>query len=123
MTGLDTSAKIATHIVENIGGIPAGISGNMVEIVDLARNHVENWTGKSISSSSIGENFQPAITDFAKADAVDLSNAGAGGDELKLSDLSIGQGQEAMTGEQYRMMANMKLKTLGRSVQFVRSIS
>ena len=119
----DTIGSIATHIVENIGGIPAGISGNMVEIVDLARIHVANWTGQTIGSNSISATFQPAITDFAKADAVDLSNAGAGGDDLKLSDLSIGQGQEALIGQQYRMMAEMKLKTIGRSVQFSRSIS
>ena len=119
----DTIGSIATHIVENIGGIPAGVSGNMVEIVDLARQHVANWTNQIIGSNSIGAKFQPAITDFAKADAVDLSNAGAGGDQLKLSDLSIGQSAEAMTGQQYRIMADMKLKTIGRSVQFSRSIS
>ncbi len=119
----DTIGSIATHIVENIGGIPAGVSGNMVEIVDLARQHVANWTNQIIGSNSIGAKFQPAITDFAKADAVDLSNAGAGGDQLKLSDLSIGQSAEAMTGQQYRIMADMKLKTIGRSVQFARSIS
>ncbi len=119
----DTIGSIATHIVESITGIPAGVSGNMNEIVDLARQHVANWTGQAIGSNSIGAKFQPAIVDFSKADAVDLSNAGAGGDDLKLSDLSIGQGQEAMTSDQYRKMAEMKLKTIGRSVQFVRSIS
>jgi len=123
MVGLDTSAKIATHIVENIGGIPAGVSGNMVEIVDLSRVHVATFTGNEISSASIAEKFQPAITDFAKADAVDLSNAGAGGDQLKLSDLSIGQSAEAMTGDQYRQFGNMKLKAIGRAVQFTRSVS
>ena len=123
MPGLNTLALMATHIVENIGGLPPGISGNMVEIVDLSRLHVENWTGQDIGSNSIGEKFQPSIVDFSKADAIDLSNAGAGGDQLKLSDLSIGQGQEALTGQQYRLMAEMKLKTIGRSVQFVRSVS
>ena len=119
----DTIGSIATHIVESIGGIPAGVSGNMVEIVDLARQHVANWTGQVIGSNSIGVKFQPEITDFAKADAIDLSNAGAGGDKLALEGLTVDQAGEAMTGDQYRLMADMKLKTIGRSVQFVRSIS
>lgn len=123
MPGLNTIGLIATHIVENIGGIPTGVSGNMVEIVDLARAHVANFTGQDIGSNSIDQKFQPAITDYSKADAVDLSNAGAGGDQLKLSDLSIGQGEEAMTGDQYRLMGDMKLKAIGRGVQFARSIS
>ena len=120
---IDTIGSIATHIVESIGGLSAGISGNMVEIVDAARQHVANWTGQEIGSNSIDPKFQPAILDFAKAETVNLSNAGAGGDQLKLSDLWIGQGEEAMTGDQYRILAEMKLKTIGRSVQFARSIS
>ena len=119
----NTIGLIATHIVENIAGIPAGISGNMVEIVDLARIHVANWTGQTIGSNSIAAKFQPAITDFAKADEVDLSNAGAGGDQLRIADLTIGKGWETMTAQQYRLMAEMKLNTIGRSVSFVRSIS
>ena len=119
----NTIGSIAIHIVENIDTLPAGVSGNMVEIVDLARIHVANWTGQTIGSNSIDAKFQAAIVDFAKADAIDLSNAGAGGDQLRLADLAIGQGQEAMTSAQYRIMAEMKLKTIGRSVSFVRSIS
>ncbi len=119
----NTTALIATHIVENIAGLPAGVSGNMVEIVDLARLHVANFVNATIDANSIDGKYQPAITDFAKADAVELSNAGAGGDNLKLADLTVGKGGETMTAEQYRLMAEMKLKTIGRGVSFVRSIS
>ncbi len=120
---LSTIGSIAIHIVETISALPAGVSGNMVEIVDLARQHVSNFTGDSIGSNSIADKYQPPIVDFSKADAIDLANAGPGGDNLKLSDLSIGAQEEAMTADQYRKMGEIKLRGLGRGVLFTRSVS
>ena len=120
---LNTIGSIATHIVENITGVPAGVSGNMVEIVDASRIHVQNFTGQTIGSNSIAEKFQPAILDFSKADVVDLTNAQVGGEKLKLADLSIEESGEAMSAEQYRKLAEMKLRSIGRRIEIQRSIS
>lgn len=117
-----TIGSIASHIIENITVSP-GVSGNMVEIVDVARQHVANFTGYSIGSNAIEAKFEPAIVSFAKADAVELSNAGAGGDSLKLAELEIDGTGEQMSAQQYRLLAESQLKAIGRAVQFARSIS
>ncbi len=117
-----TIGSIATFIVETIQ-VPTGISGNMVEIVDQSRQFVANYTGDSIGSNAIGAKYQPAIIDFAKADTIDLIGAQAGGEKIKLGDLSIAETGEEMSAKQYKLMGDMKLKAIGRKIQFARSIS
>jgi len=119
---LNTIGNIATLINESIT-FSAGVSGNMVEMVDLARQHVSNFTGDTIGSNSILPKFQPAIMNFAKADAVDVQNAGAGGDDLKLGDLTVNAGNEVMTSVQYRKLGEMNLNALGRTIGFAKSLS
>jgi hypothetical protein len=113
--------SIATHIVESIS-VSAGISGNMVEIVDQARQHVANYVGETIGSNAIGAVYQPAIINFAKADAVDLVNAEPGG-KVRLGDLSIDDGSKVMSAKQYRMLGDSNLKSLGRKITVVKSLS
>jgi hypothetical protein len=121
---LETIGSIATFIVENLGAsVPAGVSGNMVEIVDMARQHVENYVGTTIGSNSIAAKYQPAIIDFAKADTIDLINATGDIDEINLAELKSVESDKMMSAEQYRMLGEMKLKSLGRAVQVVRSLS
>ncbi len=120
---LDTIGSIATHILENFNNIPAGVSGNMIEIVDMARQHVANFTGETIGSNSINAEFQPAIVDFSKADTIDLINAQAGGEKVSLAELSIHETGEELSAEQYRMLAENKLRAIGRKIQFAQSLS
>jgi len=119
---LDTIGSIATFITESIQ-VPAGVSGNMIEIVDMARQHVANYTGENIGSQSIGAEYQPAIIDFSKADTIDLIQAQSGGEKIKLDVLSIEETGEAMSATQYRLLGEMKLKSLGRKVYIKRSLS
>lgn len=120
---LGTIGSIATFITNTFDNLSAGISGNMVEIVDQSRQHVANFTGDVIGSNSISAKYEPAIIDFSKASVVELSNAGAGGDDLRLAELTVNGGGETMTAEQYRLLGDMKLKSIGRKVRFARSIS
>ena len=103
--------------------IPTGISGNLVIIVDNARQYIANYTGTTIGSNSIGDRYQGAIVDFAMADTVDLLLAQAGGEQISLAELSINDSGEVMSSQQYRLMGEMKLKALGKRTQFVRSLS
>jgi hypothetical protein len=149
---LDTIGSIAGHIARSFV-LPAGISGNLVEIVDIARIEAQNFTGYSIGADSIDEKFQGAITNLAKAQAIEESFAWAstlgvsggalvaggisGGQDVKLADLEVsesGRSQEAEaldalsqlskeTPKQIRELAINSLKTIGRNVQFVRSLS
>jgi len=120
---LNTIGSIAIHIIENFNNVPDGVSGNMVEIVDMARQHVENYTGQNIGSNSIDDRFQPAIVSFAKADTIDFVQAQAGGEKVSLSELSIEESGESMSSKDWRSMGEIELKYLGRSVGFRRSQS
>lgn len=118
---LSTIGSIASHLADLFGDeLTPGISGNLVIITDAARQHVSNFTGNSIGSNSINDTFQPPILDFAKADIVDLINAN-GSNKLKLGELSSERG--ILSSEQYRLMAEMKLKGIGRNYQFGQSLS
>jgi len=122
VTSLNSLGSIATHIVENIQ-VPAGVSGNMVEIVDMARQHVENYTGDSIGSNSIPAQYQPAIVNFSKADTIDLIQSQPGGEKIRLAELTTENSGEVMSSKQYQKLAEMNLRSLGRKVQFARSLS
>jgi len=119
---LDTIGSIAIHIVESFDNLPAGVSGNMIEIVDMARQHVANYTGNTIGSNSIDSKFQPAILDFAKADAIDAAMGEGTFANIKIADLSITEGG-ADASKALRANGEFKLKTLGQKRRFARSIS
>ena len=74
---LSTIGSMATHIVENLT-VPAGVSGNMIEIVDMSRQHVANFVGGEIGSKRwlkqfIGINMDESL-EFQK-DIVGISGA------------------------------------------------
>ena len=119
---LSTIGSIAIFINENLT-VPDGVSGNMVEIVDMSRQHVANFVGGVIGSNAIDPIYQPAIVDFANANVLDLINAEAGGADLKLAELSITDTGQDLSSKQLRMMGEMKLNAIGRKARFSRSIS
>lgn len=120
---LNTIGSIASHIALTFEGLPNGVSGNLIPIVDMARQHVANYVGQTIGSNSISDEFQPAILDFSKADVTDLINSQAGGEKIKLAELSIEETGEQMSAEQYRKLGEMKLRSLGRAYTVVKSLS
>ena len=122
MAELTSIGSIATHICEVLP-VPTGVSGNMIIIADMARQHVANYVGEEIGSQSIASKFQTVIVDFAKADTIDLIQAQAGGEKLKLAELSITESGEEMSAKQYRLLGESKLQALGRKVYIKRSIS
>jgi len=118
---LDTLGSIAIHITESLE-VPTGISGNMVEIVDMARQHVANYTGETIGSNSINTKFQPAIVNIAKADTIDFINAQEESGNLKIDDLSVGGGMSKDSAQAYRQMADNYLKSLGRTFNYKKTL-
>ena len=120
---LDTIGSIATHIVENLNNVPSGVSGNMVEIVDMNRQHVANFVGQSIGSNSIDAEYQPPIVNFSKADTIDFIQAQAGGESLKLGELSVSESGEEASSKFWRMLAESQLLAIGRKARFVRSLA
>ena len=119
--GLSTCGSIAIHIVESLS-VPTGISGNMVEIVDMARQHVSNYTGETIGSNSINAKFQPAIVNIAKADTIDFINVQEESGNLRLDELSVGEGFSKDSATAYRQLAENYLKSLGRTFNYKKTI-
>lgn len=122
-TALTSVNLIATHIFECFDNISAGISGNLVEIVDNTRTMIENYTGNSINGSDISSTYQHPILNYAKADVIDLVNTQAGGDSVSLGELSISSNSEPMSAEQYRKLAENSLKYIGRHIQSVQVLA
>ena len=123
VSSLETIGSIATFINESFNNISAGVSGNMIEIVDMARQHVANFVGEDIGSNNISPKFQSPIVDYAKADTIDFINAQAGGEIVRLAELSVSDTGEVMSAQQYRMLAESKLKSIGRGIGFLRALS
>ena len=120
---LKSIGSVANFLMNCFPDIPVGVSGNLLAISDMARQHVENYTGVTIGSADIPDKYQPPIIDFAKADVIDLYNAQAGGENISLADLSISEAGDAMSSQAYRTLAEMKLRTLGKNYQFTKSLS
>jgi hypothetical protein len=120
---LNTIGSIATYLLSSFNNISTAVSGTLIQLVDLSRQNVANYAGITIGSNSISDIYQPAIINFAKADVVDLINAQAGGEQISLGELSLSETGEAMSAEQYRKLAEMFLKNVGRKIQFSRSLS
>ena len=110
---LNTIGSISIHIVESLS-VPTGISGNMVEIVDMARQHVSNYTGQDIGSNSIDAKYQPAIVNLAKADTIDFISANEDAGNVRLDELTVGDIDTKVVSQAYRDMAENYLKSLGR---------
>ena len=149
---LNTIGSIATHIAESFV-LPLGVSGNLVETVDMARIDVQNYTNVNIGSNGIDETYQSPIVNLSKAQALNEAFAWAatvstsGGavimasgtsdvDDLQLGELTVKAAAEAQTNSlnylsnlskdtpnQFREMANETLKSIGRRASFARSLS
>jgi len=119
---LTSIGSIATHINECFQ-LSAGVSGNVIEIVDQARQFVANYAGVTIGSNNIAAQYQPVILDYSRADVIDLQNAQSGGERLSLGELSIDDSGDKMNARQYRLMGDLKLRSIGKKVQFSRSLS
>lgn len=118
---LNTIGSIAIHL-DNTLSLPSAVSGNMVEIVDMSRQFVADYAGVTIGSNNINAKYQPAIISFASADAIDLKQTQSGGEKLKLGELSIDDSGDTMNAKQFRLMGEMKLKSIGKTFKFVRSM-
>jgi hypothetical protein len=120
---VNSTGSIATYLVNTFSNLPAGISGTMLQTVEFQRMYVQNYTGQSISSAAVGEQFEPIITNLALAFLVDLKVANGDGGTTSLGELSVNDGGALLSATEYRNLANLQLKAIPRAVSFVRSIS
>ncbi len=149
---LNTIGLISDHIASSFN-LPIGVSGNLINSVDLSRIDVQNYVGQSIDKDAISETFQSVITNFSKAQALQESfswastvatsggavimSSGTGDlDNLKLGELSVEAASQAQTNSlnflstlsketpnQFRQLGMDNLKNIGRKARFARSLS
>ena len=92
----------------------------MVQFVDLARQYVSQFTGVTIGSNSISENYQGVIVNLAMSSVMSsIVSQGFG----QIAELTINGGQIPMSASAYKELADAQLKVLGRHVVSVRSLS
>jgi len=124
MVDLDNVSRIEAHLKGIFNNLSTGIQSQLSEMIVLEIINVENFTGASIDNDGIPEKYRHAIVNLVKADIVDLVNAQTGGGaNIKLAELSISDTQDILSADQYRKIADMSLKNIGRKINFARSIS
>ena len=120
---LNTTGSIATFLASTFN-FSTVVSGNLINIVDLSRQHVENYVGILIPADNIEARYVPAIVDFSKADAIEQEEAlevdSVSLESLKVSDSSRGGDSSSKL---FKTMGNEKLTALGRKARFSRSLS
>lgn len=149
---LDTTGSIATHIAESFV-LPLGVSGNLVETVDMSRIDVQNYVGQTISPDAIAEAYQSPIVNFSKAQALDeafswaatvatsgnavILTTGVGGvDKIRLGELEGESESKSETDAlnaistlsksapgMFRKMGWATLESIGRKATFAKSLS
>ena len=117
---LDTIGSIAIYI-NGLIDLPDGVSGNLVQTVDIERLNVQNYTGKTIGSNSISEIYQGIITNLALADVIDIISADDS-DSVKLAELSVTKGNSQLSSKQLRDQAIRSLSYIGKKVKFGKTL-
>jgi hypothetical protein len=120
---VSTVESIAIYLANSFSNLPAGISGALYTTVDYQRMYVQNYTGQTIDPNSISEQFTPIIVNLSLANLLDLKISNGDGGTTSLSEMSVSDQGALLSAEQYRKFAEMGLKVIPRSVNFVRSLS
>ena len=116
------AGSIVDMIFQSMDSVPSLISGNIPNMVDLARIRVQNYTGASIpQSGTIPEKYVPVIYELARATGL-AQMAGVGADfNYSLGELSVSKGAgdaNLSTLEAAVNSANQELHALGRKNHF-----
>jgi len=118
-----TIGSIANFLQTSLS-VPTGLSGaNLLAVVDSNRQHVSNFVGVTIGSTSIQPQYEPPIVNYSKADAMDFILAQNDGEKISLGELSMEETGQGQSSSFWRNLADSQLKSAGRGVQFKRSLS
>lgn len=107
----DNIQEIATHIASK-WLLPEGVSGALVDTVDLNRIKVQNFADVGIDADDIPETYQDIITDFSKADVLEESFAWSATVAISGGAIFIDEGASAREG---RKLGDMDVKAGGAS--------
>jgi len=118
-----SAGSVVDYVTRIVGAaVPTSISGtNMNDIVYQQIYTVEQYTGESISTSSIPNKYQPPICNLTQAQVLRAIDAQEGGaDDVSLGELRVSQagaGGNASLAQSLIDTAMRQLKELGRNVR------
>lgn len=102
-----------------VQNIPDVVSGTLTFQVDQAVHDVENYTGDSISVTSIGEKYQPAVVNLTISTILSLMEGqGFGVKSIKVDDLNITKGLAENTSKGFETLAYKQLSNLGTKMSY-----
>ena len=113
--------SVASAVMDLVPDVPTAISGTrLLEIADRKRQFVEEFTGTTIGSNTIGIKHQDIITNLSAAATLkSMLMTGIDAEEVRLGDLTVrkGIGGNVTQGiKQFEEEAMQQLKLLGRKV-------
>ena len=123
-----TDVQIGSIVLNMVENVPSYISGTTLwSMVDNEVYFVSQVTGDSISTSSVGEIYQPAIISLTASSLLRMMEMqGADVSNIRLGDFSISKGQGSSTfstAEKMREDGLLKLEALGTKINYYKAIA
>jgi len=114
-----SDVQIGSIVFSWIDNIPAGISGILPIIVDQQVSFSEVMTGNTIGTTSIIEQYQPAIFCLTIAAVLKAMEAqGILSKSISIGELSVTKGMSEGTSKEWREWGIDQLKNIGERVSF-----
>lgn len=119
------SGSIATRIQNLIDNIPTAVSGEIINLVEQEIQFAAEYTGKSIDTTNIPIQFQPAILDLSMSSVATVMAAqGADVSNIHLGPLSVAKGSSSNLQVVFMNMRErglQKLREIGRNSRFFKA--
>ena len=122
-----SNIEIGSVVLNMVEGIPSTISGaTLWNMVDNEVYFARQLTGDSISTSAIGEVYQPAIISLTAASVLRMMElTGVDVSNIKLGDFSISKGQGSSTSiivDKLKEDGLRKLEVLGNKISYYKAL-
>jgi len=121
-----SNTQVGSIVLNMIENVPSTISGaTLWNMVDNEVYYAENFTGDTIGTSAIGQEYQPAIISLTAAAVLRMMEmVGADVSSMKLGDFSINKGSNSSTSssaDKLREDGIRKLEILGEKSNFYKA--
>lgn len=119
--------SVATEVLTVIPSVPATLSGNPTErIADRQRFFMEKFTGQSIGSVGIAEQYQPALFHLTCAQVLSsMELIGADAALVKIGEFTVQKGKFSNISEaksNYKKSGMEELMAIGKKVNFYQAL-
>jgi len=119
--------SVAAEVLILVPSVPSTLSGAPTErIADRQRLFMEQYTGQTIGSTGIAEQFQPALLHLTCADVLSsMELEGVDASNVRLGEFSISKGTSSNISSaklDFKKQGMEELDTLGRRVGYYQAL-